>query len=360
MKLFAMIGYKLYKEREDGSVHVVRIVNMRKPFKITETTKEPTEIIILDYDDNEKKKVKVEALKEYAPLTPDGILTFNIVNMSKNDGKDIEIHKDVMVTAIKYLNIKFGLSNLPYAVCRQSITDIFNNLVVRQEADMLVGLSVSQDTCPSNFDFKFMIACSDILRSEMVNFYRTDTLDDLYDMIKVEKYDEVLEQLFQEHAKATGDPKVLLKSEHGGWCRTLKGLLDQNNFQYDINQMLGITGVDFTLADYLVQKPLPTDPSQTYTVANEEFHDWLCLVYDLNIDEAAVLEYDLDIDLADFNDSRYFLFRDNQKKLYIVVYTLGDEKFSADLLKEKYGKDLDFSTQFKLDYLNKYKFDVKI
>lgn len=355
MKLFAMIGYKLYKEREDGSIHMVRIVNMRKPFKITESTKEPSEITILDYDDNERKKVKVESLKEYSPLTPDGILTFNIVNMSKNDGKDKKIYKDVMVTAIKRLNVQFGLSNLPYAVCRQSITDIFNNLVIKQESDMLVGLSVSQDTCPSNFDFKFMLACSDILRSEMVNFYRTDTLDDLYEMIKIEKYDEVLEELFKEHVEATGDPTLMLKQEHGGWCRTLKLLLKQNNFQYDINQMLGITGVDFNMNDYLVERPLPTDNNQVYTIANEELHDWLCLVYDINIDEAAVLEFDHDINLADFNDSHYFLFRDNQKKLYLIVYTIGKEKFSADLLKEKYGKELDFSTQFKLSYLNKYK-----
>ena len=360
MKLFAMVGYKLYKEQENGTIRMVRIINMRKPFKITESTKEPTEITIFDYEDNTKKKVKVETLRDYTPLEPDGILTFNIVNMSKNDGKEKEIHKDVMVTATKYLNIKFGLSNIPFAVCRQSITDIFNNLVVRQESDMLVGLSVSQETCPSNFDYKFMLACSNIIRSEMVNFYRTDTLEDLYEMIKVEKYDEVLEQLFQEHAKAAGDPLVALKQEHGGWCRTLKLLLEQNNFQYDINQMLGITGVDFDISKYLVEVPLPTDETQTYTIANEEFHDWLCLVYDINIDEAAVLEFDHDINLADFNDSRYFLFRDNQKKLYIVVYTLGNEKFSADLLKEKYGKDLDFSTQFKLNYLNKYKFDVKI
>ena len=48
MKLYAMVGYKLYKEREDGSIHIVRIVNVRKPYKITESTKEPSEITILD------------------------------------------------------------------------------------------------------------------------------------------------------------------------------------------------------------------------------------------------------------------------------------------------------------------------
>ena len=53
MKLFAMVGYKLYKEEEDGHVHMIRIVHVKKPFKLTESTKEPSEITIFDYDDND-------------------------------------------------------------------------------------------------------------------------------------------------------------------------------------------------------------------------------------------------------------------------------------------------------------------
>lgn len=350
MKLFAMVGYKLYKEEEDGHIHMIRIVHVKKPFKLSESTKEPSEITIFDYDDNERKKVRVETLKEWTPLKPDGILTLNIVNVVDQGTK--KINKDVMVTATKYLNVELGLSNLPFAVCRQSITDIFHNLAISDENDMLVGVSVSENTCPANFDFRIMLACSEVVYYQMINFYRNDTLEDIYPMVNLKKFDEVLENLFLEYAKTKNDPKIMLMKEHGGWCRTLKLLLKQNNFQFDINEMLGITEVNFTIADFLEERPLPGKEGQTYQVACQDLHDWLCQMYQMNIDEVAFIEFDHDINLADFNDSRYFIFRDDKNKLYLAVYTLGKEKFEADL-EAKYN-EMDFSTKFKLSYFQKH------
>ena len=63
MRLYNMVGYKLFKQKEDGSVHMIRIVGVRKPYKIKSYTKDPSEITIYDYDSNEKKKVLVESLK---------------------------------------------------------------------------------------------------------------------------------------------------------------------------------------------------------------------------------------------------------------------------------------------------------
>ena len=57
MRLYNMLGYKLFKEKEDGSLHVVRIVHIRKPFKITSSTKDPDEMTIFD--------------KAYLSLTPE-------------------------------------------------------------------------------------------------------------------------------------------------------------------------------------------------------------------------------------------------------------------------------------------------
>lgn len=351
MKLFAMVGYKLYKELEDGSIHMVRIVNVRKPYKVDKNTKDPSEISIYDYSTKETKKVKVETLHDYTPLKPDGILSFNIVNVVDQETK--EINKDVMVTAVKYQNVELGLAKIPYVVCRQSITDIFYNLsVINMDKDMMVGLSVSQDTCPTNFDFRTMMACSNVIFSEIINFYRNDILEDIYPMIRLPKYDSILENLFLSHAKATGNPTISLKKHDKGWCRDLKTLLIQNNFQYDINQMLGITGVDFEIAPYLEERPIPGKEDTKYLIAGKDLHDWLCQVYRLNINEAAVIEFDHDINLADFNNARYFLFRDNKNKLYLIVYTLGIEKFEADL-EAKYN-EMDFSTKFKLAYFNKY------
>ena len=123
MRLYNMVGYKLFKQNEeDGSVHMIRIIGMHRPYKITHSTKDPAEIFIFDYKDNQKKKVRVDSLKEYSPLKPDGIATFSVVNIRDNEGK---ICKDVIVTGSKFLNIELKISNVPYAVCRQNITDVF-------------------------------------------------------------------------------------------------------------------------------------------------------------------------------------------------------------------------------------------
>ena len=112
-----------------------------------------------------------------------------------------------------------------------------------------------------------------------------------------------------------------MKNEHDGWCRNVKTLLKQNNFQNDLNQMLGITDLGFNIDPYLVDKPVPGKEDLTYKAAREDFKCWLSSIYKININEANFLEYDHDINLADFNNAKYFLFRDTtNNKLYLCVY----------------------------------------
>lgn len=349
MKLYNMVGYKLFKEREDGTVHMLRIVGMRRPYKLDANTKDPAEIKVYDYDTKETKKVRVDTLKEYSPLTPDGILTMCIVTIHDSKGK---IFKDVLACGTKYINLQYKLTAMPYCVCRQNITDIFYNLMSKT-GEQLVGLSVNEDTCPANFDYGLMMASDSVEYYEMVNFYRNDMLEDLYPMIALKKYDEVLKGLFDAHVEATGNPALAFKKEHGGWCRDLKTLLEENNFQADLNQMLGIVQVNFNIADFLEDRTITRNGEElTYQIARDDFRYWLSFTYGYNITEATVLEYDHDINLADFNDNLYFIFRDNTKKLYLITY-LTDGKYYEDDLKEK-AKELDFSTKFKIDFYNKY------
>ena len=74
------------------------------------------------------------------------------------------------------------------------------------------------------------------------------------------------------------------------------------------------------------------------------------------INEANFLEYDHDINLGDFNNAKYFLFRDTtNNKLYLCVYTEAGEYFEDDLIAK--SKEMDFSTKFKIDFYNKYNKD---
>jgi hypothetical protein len=172
-------------------------------------------------------------------------------------------------------------------------------------------------------------------------------------MINMKKYDEVLEGLYNTHIQAVGDPSLSFKKEHGGWCKDLRTLLEENNFQADLNQMLGIVQVDFNVADFLEDRSIVRNGEElTYQVARDDFRYWLSFTYGFNISEATVLEYDHDINLADFNDNLYFIFRDNTKKLYLITY-LTDGKYYEDDLKEK-AKEMDFTTKFRLEFYNKY------
>lgn len=350
MRLYNMLGQKLFKYREDDSIHMVRIVNVNKPFKVTEFTKDPSIITIFDYDTNERRKVNVSDLSDYSPLEPDGILCVSAVSVKDNNGVST---KDVIVTATKYLNIKLKISDIPFAVCRQSITDIFYNLLAADESDMMVGLSVNQNTCPSNFDYRIMLSCSSVDYSDFINFYRTDTLEDLYPLINMNKFDKILSDLYSRHVRASKKPELAFKEEDKGWCKNLKLLLKQNDFQTDINKMLDIIQVDFKVSDFLIEKPIVNNNKEfTTLVANDELKSWLSLICKENITEANFIEYDHDINLAEFNNTTYLIIRDKTNKLYLVVYTISGQFFEADLIEK--SKEMDFSTKFKIDFYNKY------
>lgn len=348
MRLYNMIGQKLFKENEDGSVHLLRIVGMRKPFKITPETKDPSEIKVYDYDSKETTKVNVSELSGYHPLEPDGILAASVVWVKNEKG---EITKDVIVSVSKFLMLKLRDGQLPFAVCRQSITDIWYNLLAHDENDTMVGVAVNHNNCPANFDYKVMFACNDVEYSDFINFYRNDKLEDLYSMMNLNKFDTVLGDLYSRHVKASKNPSLAFKKEDRGWCKDLKTLLKQNNFQYDINEMLDIMQVDFNISDYLEDKVLVKD-KPSCKIANDELRYWLSLQFKQNISEAAFLEYNHDINLGEFHNTNYIFLRDNTDVLYFIVYTTTGQFFEADLIEK--SKEMDFSTKFKIDFYNKY------
>ena len=123
----------------------------------------------------------------------------------------------------------------------------------------------------------------------------------------------------------------------------------------DINQMLGITQVEFDVKDYLINV---SKDDITYQIASDDFRLWLSSIYKVNMTEVAVMKFDHDINLADFNDSRYLLIKDNTGVLYLMVYTVEGEFFEADL--EEKAKEMDFSSKFKLSFeVSKYATDNK-
>jgi hypothetical protein len=200
-----------------------------------------------------------------------------------------------------------------------------------------------------------MLAADSIDYHVFINFYRTDTLKDIIGMIPLFRFNTVLRSLYEEYCKANNDPYYTMKHEKDGWCDNLELLLKENNFQTDLDQMLGITELDFDISEYINYKPIPGNESEEYGYLTDDLRYWLSSIYDVNIKEANIIEYDHDINLADYNNTSYILFRDNTNKVYLVVYTVDGEFLKSDL--EAKEKEYDFSSKFRLKFYNKYNND---
>ena len=336
MDLTKMLGYKFFKEKEDGSVECIRFIKHIKTGN-QETLK------VIDTNTKLTDFISINDLKKYKPLQPVGVLMFH--------GVEIENTKDVIVASYLYNRLE-QRDPRPFCICRQDITDVFYNILVKDESDMIAGLSMNILNIPSGFDYGLMLLSDKVLFTDIFCIYKDDTVEDLLDTFKeyLDAYDKILEKLYQDHCQAF--PEAYFRNEHKGWCRNLKTLLTQNNFQSDLDEMMGITTVDFEINNYLVETQISEENTDTYLSVTDELKYWLSYLYKLNINKVYVLPYDNDIEFEELKNSRYFIFRDNQKKLYVFVYTIDNEYKEAEL--EELDKKLDFSTKFRINFLDKY------
>lgn len=340
LKIENMIGYKIFKKEKDD-LKIYRILDTKKRNEGNDPT-----VKIRDLDNNEESIVKLSDLEGYTPLEPDAYITFNIVYI-KDNGKKLY---DVIVTGSKMLNLKIG-DMTPYVVCRQSITDIFYNMMAKSEDDMIVGLSINQDDCPTNFDFRDFLSCDGVEETHYINYYRMDTIDSIIDIINTKNINNILEKNYIEHIKASKNVNAAFKKEDRGWCKDINTLLKENNFQSDIDQMLGITAVNFKMEDHIERKILPGTKDEEYDTISDDLKLWLSQLHRININTISIIEFGYDIDLVDFKNSRYFLIRDNTNKLYLLVYTINEEELEFDLTNK--AKD-DIESKYLLDFYNKY------
>lgn len=331
-------GYKFYKEKPDGSFQIVRFTGA------IENVDDDFDLSIIDTETGFESTILYSELKEnYTPLKPDGLASFNIVYMdtSKNP------MKDVLIMMYKSVELAIGIND-PFLVCRQSINDFFSDFVVKDVSkNNLVGISCTRDNCPTNVDYKYLMSCSGIQRSDIINYYKDDTMDDILVCLDESKYNKVLNELYEEHIPHASD---IIAAQVGkvsdGWCRELKTLLKINNVMADFNSMNNIIGIDFKLADYLVKRDtgvLEMDKTSRM---------FLSEVLKVNITSTRITEYNYSIDMSKFNNVNYTLIRDKENKLYLVVY-LESGQFLEEELREEIEK-LDITDKLRLAYYNKY------
>ena len=220
-----------------GSKFFKYINNELNVVRITRFEKEKDKITYLDKD-NEKTIAKYSSFtNEYKMLKPDGIMMFSIVKIGKATDNTAS---DVIVALQKFPSE----DNIPYAVCRQGIYDFFTD-ITRKKYDMYnimdIGISVSQDTCPANIDFRTVLSCDDIVYTKPVAVYLDDSLDTILGLFKTRKFDETIRN-YKNYCERCF-PNVKLN----GVCQSLKELLEINNFMYDFRRCFDIIEVPFSI-----------------------------------------------------------------------------------------------------------------
>lgn len=338
-KIKKYLGYKFYKELEDGSIELIRLIGIEE-FN--------DKVNVLNLDTGKVYKIPFTNLKDYTPLKPYGLISFAIVKCFTNPEKTESI-KDVIVGLYKLIDLEIGI-NEPYALCRQSINDFFYNILSNVENHPFVGISVSRDNCPPNIGMENVALCDDVVKYEMVNIYIDDTLDNMLKCINAHTYDKVLLDLFNAHCDSIVNGEIIRyanKNNHNGWCKTLHELLSINNFMTDFDMMCNVTSIDFDLKDYLI----PIDKNNEAYKLNDEVLLFFNRTFRVNAVNTTVIQYDNDIDLADFNHTNYALLRYNDI-VYIVSY-LVDGEYNEKELEEK-SNQMDVSTKLRLKFFDKY------
>ena len=300
-----LLGAKYYRYKDDDTVEVVRV-----------TRHSDVEVKILIEGTNEYVKMPIEELdKKYVRLNPHAIVNFCIVKLK--DG----LLDDIIVTMHKMSDLASN-EPTPYCVCRQNITDVFANQIQLTPGKMYVGCCMSLDTCPPDVDFRIMIACDGMEKCINVCAYMDDTLTNILGLVKAKDFNNTLESLFTDHVKSVtkDNPKlapikdrILKLDKYDGYCKSLKLLLDENNFMYDFYQAFRI---------------IPIDKEVTYNeegAVSSDIVEIISNLYEVEIKSTLCMKYWYDIDL-DQIDNDYVLIMDKNNNLYVVAYVAGGTK----------------------------------
>lgn len=307
------LGDKFYKYyEEEDTIEMLRLKKMKNENQYVLEDLNNTSMNVLmskkDLEDN------------YTKLSPDGYITFSIVN-------DNGIN-DVIVSLHRKQDLKD--TNTPFIICRQNALNIFNQLgsVAHSTERMTVGCSVNIDTCPADIEFISFLSCSNIVSSTIVAVYIDDTINDILNFIKTEKYDNTLSNLSHK-LSMTEDIEIT------GTCNTLKELLEKNDFMWDFRYAFDITKVSYKIN---IKNPL----SQQEILELEN-------IFKHKVSDLYIFKYTREIDFKKIKKS-YKLIEDTDNNLFVIAYIEGE--WVNESYERLVGND-DLLTQMKLAMIKK-------
>lgn len=338
------LGYILFKltGENDENLEIIKIIRINK-FN--------NKIIIRNQETKKASELHFDYLnrENYEALKPYGHIGFSVVKMYTNQEKT-EYNLDVIVTLYRDIDLEISGGKIPpYAICRQGIYDFFYDSISKKEYHDFVGVSVTRDNCPPNIPYDTIAACDEVIRYDLIAIYRNTTLDDILDCIKTKYYDDILDSMFKKHCEQLGAKGTIIyntRDEHNGWCKTLRKLLEINNFMFDYNTMCEITEVEFDIKSYLI------DDDYGRFRLNDEMIMFISKLVKQNIKELYAIKYWYDINLSDFNNTSHILLKDSNGDIYIIVYTTEGKYLETDLEEEELK--LDISDKLRLAFYDKY------
>lgn len=294
-----LLGSKYYRYDENNNLEIIRI------YKNNDLEVK----VFVDNDKDNKFKMSIKELEEkYIRLNPHAFINFCIAKVRDD-------LSDVIVTMHKMHDLAHN-DPIPACVCRQNITDLFaNNIIVLDK--MYVGCCMSLQTCPPDIDYGIMVACNGFSKTTTVCTYMDDTLDNILGMVNTREYDRTLESLFADHINYEVEKKSLpsmvktrmMKLEsYDGYCKSLKTLLEENNFMYDFYRAFNIVPIT---EEVIYDKGEGTVSNNIVDIISD--------IYQVNIVSTLCMEYWYDIDLDNI-DNDHILIMDKNDNLYVIAF----------------------------------------
>lgn len=291
-------GTRYFKYDNDGNLRVYKLIK-----------KDP---IVLKEMDNKHETVNVQSEDElndiYVKLNQDAIISFNIV--------DIHDLKDVIVMVYRKKEI-VEKNPIPYSICRQNITDFFANSL---DPNMqCCGVNVTIETLPEGVKMEQLTACDGIEKSDQVSYYMGDSIDNILSYLDKSEYDNILFDLFMDHIEyksKTSGGKIYLRFAKtqqcvDGYSKTLRDLLQLNNFMYDLMRGFNIYPLNIDLTKNVDEQELSTN--------NRKIIESL-ICKNIAVEDQLIIKYDKDIDLSKIS-KEWILVYDKTNTLYLISFS---------------------------------------
>lgn len=313
--------YYYYENDSDESLNVFQILKVRRKEVIGVLNGKST------------IKVKQDTLKNYTLIKPDGYLTISIVELGDKN-------EDVIVTLCRKQDGD-GVTK-PFAICRQGIADVFGNQILKDDSVFLIGTSVNADNCPTNVDFNMVSACDKIKSYKIVACYSEDSLEKTLSLIDTKVFDETLFHLYN---KSPNIIKLMgINLPVYGFCKSLKELLEFNDFEYDYLKAFNINKVPFKLEIELGYDNI---------MINSDQLKYLEDIANCHMINMYIMKYDKTINL-NLVKRNYIMISDSTKQVYIIAYDSGEHLDKSQTELYKYIRDSIFDAKKKMSPIMAY------